>query len=276
MLTLFTIPKPFSGHIGVIQRNAIRSWTLLGDDVRVVLFGTDQGTADVAGECGAEHHPEVARNRFGTPLLGDLFARAGQCARSTHLCYVNADILLMSDFVASARRALRYKKRLLMVGQRVDFDQTEAIDFASDWESAFRAEVAARGVLHRPTGIDYFLYHRDIWGRIPPFAIGRFSWDNWLIRRARDLQVPVIDATPCITAVHQNHDYSHARGGAKGARGGPEARENFRLAGGRELSLTIWDSTHILTPAGLERRRFDAALGGGIWSYRRAVGERVA
>ncbi len=29
MLTLFTIPKPFAGHIGLIQRNAIASWTLL-------------------------------------------------------------------------------------------------------------------------------------------------------------------------------------------------------------------------------------------------------
>lgn len=271
MLTLFTIPKPFLGHIGVIQRNAIRSWTLLGQDIRVVLFGDDEGTAEVACEFGVEHVSRVARNQYGTPLLSDLFDQARANADSTHLCYVNADIILMSDFATAARRSLREKKRLLMVGQRTDFDHREAIDFAGNWESALRTDVASRGVLHRPTGIDYFLYHRDIWGRIPPFAIGRFSWDNWLIHRARELQVPVIDATACITAVHQNHDYNHARGGAKGARNGPEARENFRLAGGRELSLTIWDSTHVLTSTGLERRQFDAALGGGIWSYRRAL-----
>lgn len=272
MLTLFSIPKPFRDHIDVIQRNAIRSWTLLGDDVRVVLFGDDEGTAEAARESGIAHVPRVKRNEYGTPLLDDLFAQARGAADTTHLCYVNADIILMSDFAEAARRAIRAKKRLLMVGQRTDFDQRDPIDFDGDWEAPLRRAAAERGVLHRPTGIDYFLYHRDIWGRVPPFAIGRFSWDNWLIHRARQLQVPVIDSTACVTAVHQNHDYGHARGGAKGARSGPEAKENFRLAGGRELSLTIWDSTHVLTPAGLERRQFDAALGGGIWSYRRAVG----
>ncbi len=272
MLTLFTIPKAFRDHTGVIQRNAIRSWTLLGQDIRVMLCGEDEGTAQVAAELGVEHVARVARNQYGTPLLNDLFDQARTRADCTHLCYVNADIILMSDFAVAARRALRAKKRLLMVGQRTDLDQREAIDFAGEWEGALRADVASRGVLHRPTGIDYFLYHRDIWGRLPPFAIGRFSWDNWLIHRARQVQVPVIDATPCVMAVHQNHDYHHARGGARGARHGPEARENFRLAGGRELSLTIWDSTHVLTPAGLEQRQFGAALGGGIWSYRRAVG----
>ncbi len=271
MLTLFTIPKPFHGHIGVIQRNAIGSWIRLGG-IRVVLFGDDEGTGETAREFGIEHRPQVARNEYGTPLLNDLFAQARQCASTAHLCYVNADIILMSDFAEAVRRVLRAKRRFLMVGQRTDLDVREAIEFAPGWEDRLRAQAARSGVLHRPTGIDYFAFHRDLWGRLPPFAIGRFSWDNWLIHRARHLRVPVIDATACVTAIHQNHDYSHARGGAKGARSGPEARENFRLAGGRPLSLTIWDSTHLLTPAGLEHRQFDAALGGGIWSYRRAVG----
>ena len=33
MITLFAIPKAFAGRAGVIQRNAIASWTRLGDDV---------------------------------------------------------------------------------------------------------------------------------------------------------------------------------------------------------------------------------------------------
>lgn len=271
MLTLFTIPKPFIDHISLIQRNAIASWTRLAG-VRVVLFGDDAGTGDTAREFGIEHRPQVVRNEYGTPLLDDLFEQARRGASTSHLCYVNADIILMSDFADAAARSMRAKRRLLMVGQRTDLDVREGIEFTPGWEARLRAEAAQRGVLHRPTGIDYFAYHRDLWGRIPPFAIGRFSWDNWLIHRARQLRVPVIDATACVTAIHQNHDYSHARGGAKGARSGPEARENFRLAGGRPLSLTIWDSTHVLTPDGLEPRRFEAALGGGIWSYRRAVG----
>jgi hypothetical protein len=33
MLTFFTTAKPFRGHSETIQRNALKSWTLLGADV---------------------------------------------------------------------------------------------------------------------------------------------------------------------------------------------------------------------------------------------------
>ena len=43
MLTFFTTGKPFRGHSGIIQRNALRSWLLLDPDVEVILFGDDEG-----------------------------------------------------------------------------------------------------------------------------------------------------------------------------------------------------------------------------------------
>ncbi len=45
MLTLFSIPKAFDGHLGTIQRNAVRSWTSLGPGVQVVLVGDEPGVA---------------------------------------------------------------------------------------------------------------------------------------------------------------------------------------------------------------------------------------
>jgi len=37
-LAIFTAPKPFTNpHIRIIQRNAIRSWQALGDEVEVWL-----------------------------------------------------------------------------------------------------------------------------------------------------------------------------------------------------------------------------------------------
>ena len=39
LITLFSAPKPFADpHIAIIQRNALRSWTLL-PDVEVILLG---------------------------------------------------------------------------------------------------------------------------------------------------------------------------------------------------------------------------------------------
>ncbi|NBC18953.1 MAG: hypothetical protein GVY18_16755, partial [Bacteroidetes bacterium] len=52
MLTLFTIPKPFAGHIGVIQRNALESWRRLDSDVEIILCGDDAGVAKTADALG--------------------------------------------------------------------------------------------------------------------------------------------------------------------------------------------------------------------------------
>lgn len=271
MPTLFAIPKPFRGHIAVIQENAIHSWTTLGPDYNVVLFGREEGTDRIAQKLGVRHIPDVARNKYETPLLNDLFKQAEAQSDDPYLCYINADIILMSDFAQAVSRITRRKRRFLMVGQRLDFDQTEPIAFEQDWESKLREQTARHGQLKNPTGIDYFFFRRGLWGTIPPFAVGRTAFDNWLIYRARALKIPVVDATEAVTAIHQNHDYSHAGTGYNWIWRGPEAKLNQALAGHSSKMFTIWDSTHVLTPNALNRRQHNTGLGGGIWSYRRSV-----
>lgn len=58
MITFFSTPKPFRGHIGVIQRNAIRSWKLAHPDAEVILFGDEEGASETARDLGARHEPE--------------------------------------------------------------------------------------------------------------------------------------------------------------------------------------------------------------------------
>ncbi len=44
LLTLFTAPKSFENpHINTIQRNTLRNWLALGDEVAVVVIGDDPG-----------------------------------------------------------------------------------------------------------------------------------------------------------------------------------------------------------------------------------------
>ena len=195
MLTLFAIPKPFHGHIGLIQSNAIESWRRLGPSFETILFGDEPGVAQAAADTGAIHVPQVRRNRYGTPLLSDLFAQAEARSRHGHLCYVNGDILLLSDFARSVRRIIHLKQRLLMVGQRWDLEVNAPLDDADDWEQSIRQRVHRHGRLQDPTHIDLFLFNRGLYERIPPFAVGRTAFDNWLIYRARTLKAPVIDAT---------------------------------------------------------------------------------
>jgi len=247
LLTLFTIPKPFKGHIETIQRNAIQSWLQLRPACEIILLGNDEGTAEVAREFGVRHLPEVARNEFGTPLLNSIFERAQAAASHRLLCYVNADIILLSDFLPAVR-CIPFR-RFLMVGQRWDLDLDQPWDFDhSDWEGRLREYVYRRGNLHPPTGMDYFVFTRDLWGTIPPFAIGRTTWDNWLIYGARVRGAAVVDATRAVMAIHQNHDYAHIPDGVEGAWKGPEAQHNLTLAGGYEHVFTLSDATWLLTP----------------------------
>jgi len=100
VLTLFTIPKAFKGHINVIQRNAIQSWMRLPPEIEIILFGTDERTAEVAREFGVGHEPHVERNEYGSCLVNSMFAKVRSVARRDILCYINCDIILLEDFCA--------------------------------------------------------------------------------------------------------------------------------------------------------------------------------
>jgi hypothetical protein len=253
VLTIFSIPKPFRGHIEVIQRNAIQSWARLGHGCEVLLFGDEDGTGRVAEEYGATWVPDVRRNRYGTPLLDAVFAHSGAVARNGLLCYVNADIILLGDFLRAVRQVRQH--RFLMVGQRWDLDLRVPYDFGRPgWEGELRQQVAARGALHPPSGSDYFVFRKgDRLGELPPFAVGRPGWDNWLIYRARTLNAAVIDATRVTTVIHQNHDYAHVPQRTDDGWEGPEADENRRLMGSGEAVFTLLDATHVLDEGGVRR-----------------------
>ena len=258
MLTIFTIPKPFQGQIEVIQRNAIQSWLQLRPACEIILCGDDPGVAETAAEFGVAHIPDIARNEYGTPLLGSAFAQAQEIAKHETVCYANADIIFLSDLTTTVRRITG--PRFLIVGRRWDLDITAPIDFQeTDWEQQFRETVANHATLSKPIGSDYFIFPKGIIGKLPEFAVGRPYWDNWLIYHARALDLPVIDATRAVTAVHQNHDYAHVPDRTGKMWIGPEGDRNLTLMGW-ERRFKMLDATHIIGENGLERALEDDYL----------------
>jgi hypothetical protein len=250
LITLFSAPKPFTNpHIATIQRNAIRSWTLL-PDVEVILIGEETGLAEAARELGVKHLSTVAHNESGTPLISSMFQLARENSNSDLLCIINADMLLMPDFVESAKQAVKFKNKFVLLSQRWDLDVTESLNFSDDWDHRLSSMVHRQGTLHRPAGSDFFLFPKSCYTNIPNFTIGRAGWDNWMIYKARKEGWSVIDCTPSVMIVHQNHDYSHLPGG-KPHYQHPDTNENIRLAGGQaNIRYTILDSTHQLVPGG--------------------------
>ena len=251
MLAIFSIPKPFRGHIGVIQRNAITSWSLLHPRPEVILFGDDAGTAEIAQELGLRHVPDVRRNEHGTPVVNDIFAKAQSLAGHDILCYVNADIVLLGDFMKAVQQVAAQCGQFLMAGQRTDVDLQVPIDFrSSDWELRMRTLASTEGVPRELHAFDYFVFHRGLYLDIPPFALGRLYWDVWLFWKACSLKVRVVDASPVVLAIHQIHDYAHYPNGLAGMAEGEEALANQKLAGVGG-TYTLEDATHSLTARGI-------------------------
>jgi hypothetical protein len=276
MITFFTTPKPFLGHIGVIQRNAIESWKRVHPEAEVILFGNDEGAAEAARELQIRHVPEVKRNEHGTKYLSPIFDAAQDLARHNCVCYINCDIILLSDFRAAAERVLALGGRFLMSGQRWDTDITAPIDFhAADWEAAVRRQALEANHQRPPQWIDYFAFSRGFYYKnTPPFVIGRPGWDNWLVWHARHSGARVVDATPVVWAVHQNHDYAYHPDGEAGVWQGAEAQQNYALLRGWRCFATMENATHRLTPEGLrpnhrhwavQTRRWATGLRNAIW-----------
>jgi hypothetical protein len=254
MLTVFSTPKAFVGHIGVIQRNAIMSWTMLRPRPEIILLGNEDGAAQVAQEFGLRHIPEIACNPQGTPLMSDVFRQAERIAGSALLCYVNADILLLGVFAEAVAQVSKKAGKFLIVSRRINLDITEAMSFEADWEDSLKKSGHENGTPGGHTAIDIFAFPKGTYPHVPDFGIGRLWFDQWLIKAARLSYVPVVDVSLTAPVFHQNHDYSHVSGGEERVWRGVEAQHNFRLYGGMQHAYTLLDVTHELTGSGEIRR----------------------
>jgi hypothetical protein len=253
MITIFAIPKAFHGHIKIIQRNAIQSWTLLKPRPRLILFGNDEGTKETAEEFNIEHIPSVACSEYGTPIIQDVFQQARQRSSTPLLCYLNSDIILMSDFLDGVKTVSESMKEFLLCGRRWNLDVVRPLDFSEGWEEKLKQQVKISGTLEEAWAIDYFVYSSNIGNDMPPFIIGRAGWDNWFLYSVRSKRLPLIDATTSIQVVHQNHDYRHVPAGSGKSYAGPETDINLKLAGNLASEFSIKDATHELASGKLKR-----------------------
>jgi hypothetical protein len=167
---------------------------------------------------------------------------------------VNADIIFMDDFIPSIQSTMEIFKAFLIVGNRYDLWIEEELQMKGEWIEELRRSVHESGSLHPPMGSDYFIFAKGQFADMPPFAIGRAGWDNWMMYKARFEGVPVVDASRRITAIHQDHDYAHLPGGEPHYRH-PESNRNIELAGGYETMFRLRDANWILTPGELRQKR---------------------
>jgi hypothetical protein len=245
-LAILAMPKPFHGHIGMIQRNAIQSWTHLSPRPEIFLCGEEAGTAEIAIDLNLARLQNITLNDSGTPLLNDVFQRARQNTNSPLLCYVNCDIVLLQAF-ADAIAALHARlPKFLAVAHRWEIDLTHPLEF----DSVHALSQLPPGFPGHHTAIDVFVFSREMYTEVPELAIGRAWFDQWLIKDAIAHNIPVVDITKVARAIHQKHDYAHIAEGQRGAYAGAEAQRNLEIYGGVPHAFTLLNATHELTASG--------------------------
>ncbi len=245
MITFFSVPKPFVGHIGTIQRNAIRAWKQAVPECEIILFGDEEGIAEAAADLGATHISSVRKNEYGTPYLDGIFRQANEMAKNTTLCFSNCDMIYTEALLTSVRDVGR--DTYLMVGRRFDVVLEE--EFAPERYQEVVTDIRARARRSAAWAMDYFIFPKGVFVDIPPFLIGRAGWDNWMLFNARFRKVPLVDCTDSIEAFHQNHDYAHVKK-STGRFYGPESDYNLRLLRCQFFSLK--DADHKLSVNGLK------------------------
>jgi hypothetical protein len=187
------------------------------------------------------------------PLVKSLFTLALDAA-TPFLCYANADIILMDDLLGALTSLASAHPHFLMIGQRHNAHIDEPLRFEDGWQQRLRTRVVTQGV-RLGYGIDYFVFPRHLLTLVPDgLVVGRAGWDNWPLYEARLRKAWVVDVTPVVMAIHQDHDYSHHPAGRRGVYKGVEAQRNYTLIGGSLNALTVQDATHILDENGLRQR----------------------
>ena len=90
----------------------------------IILIGDDSGTKEICEELDLIHEPYVRRNEYNTPLVDSVFQNAEAIASNNFLCYVNSDIILLSDFFKALNEV---EKRMSERGKRdsASFDVIE-------------------------------------------------------------------------------------------------------------------------------------------------------
>lgn len=239
---LFSIPKPFTGHIATIQYNAFASWSLL-PDTTVVIFGNELGIIEACQNFGFKNIPHLDCNQHGTPYLDTVFKEiASLSTLNAILIYANSDIILLPTITRAIENIPH--RDFLVAARRYNLDVDCLVSPSLESFSVMELHARLRGDVVPGYSSDIFILPASscLIPVMPRMLIGRKGWDNWMMWAARKLKLPLIDATGFIVTVHQNHHHNHIIRDSTLTYpdmpwSGPESQYQEKLIGTRALSL---------------------------------------
>ena len=248
MMTVLTSAKPFTGSGAVLQRKSFENWRRVCPEAEIVLFGACDGAEIVCRELDIRQVVDVETTVTGIPHFDSIARWARKNARYDVQVYANTDILLPPDFGKYVAKAPAGP--FLIVGQRVDLMEDMAFDPVDFYEQLTRVLQKRKAEVHRPSGMDFFIFRRGMWQDLKPLIVGRGGYDSALVAYCLRNGIPVVDASFAFPVVHQRHDYAHVKGGWEQAHYGAEAQFNFETHGLRGFAPNCLDADWMMLRSG--------------------------
>lgn len=210
-LTIFSSTRAFEGEFERIQINALTSWISLDPRPEVIVLGDEAGTEKACSALGIRWVRQIEVTGTGAPMLDSVFREVQRIANGQLLAYINPDVIVLQEFVDAIEEIHSRLRRFVLIAApwnaRVE---SSLIGPSQDWAATLRALKATAAPPR--LGADVFLFPKGAFDPIPPVAIGRLGWDNWLLWRAATIGIPSVDISESVTFIHQDHGGSTHRG----------------------------------------------------------------
>lgn len=255
-------PKRFESPWAEIQTRALRSWKQTDIDSEVCIVAP---RADVESlpEGLADYAVVAKENDLSKlPMFADIMEVAYEHSDADLFCYLNSDIILPSNFGQVELDKL--DKEFLIIGSRWDMSEGVAYPDSLNPDNlfAYLAENLKSGAvsLHRPTGIDYFLFKRGTFDGLKPLIIGRGGYDAALLAFCLRSGIQLVDATETFIILHQFHDYSHISGAKKRVMQGEDASYNRKAHDIEHSGPIILDASYSLRYGKLAKTNWRCGL----------------
>lgn len=236
-LHIFTAPKPYIGPDRALQLRALESWLALTPKPEITLFGDHPTIQATAHKYHVRHDEQIETSFLGVPLLNSILYTIVNRTMShnnphrksetfnddlrTITVFLNADVVIFDDFILAMRKLrASYSEQTpwLAIAARWDISSSLAKFLPingpnkrnNDRNRVSAAKhVRVHGTLRTFGGVDLWAWERaPSFGLVPPFAIGRGRYDNWLTHvliQARTHEV--IDISEAVTIAHIRHDH---------------------------------------------------------------------
>ncbi|KAK2146112.1 hypothetical protein LSH36_631g01006 [Paralvinella palmiformis] len=194
-----------------IHSRLIKNWAALSPHLNPVLFVpfTEHNNSWISTAISNNWKVRILYVlRHNLPVLTAMFKEIMASTATPFIGYANADILFDTSLITTLRYLSRRinvtNEMILIVGQRRNVD-IEKVDLGSG-DNLTKISQMDNIQLFINKAQDYFIISRRglPWNEIPDFVVGRNGYDNWLVTKAQDWNITLIDTSNTVLALHQS------------------------------------------------------------------------